>query len=98
MKRMLLAFALFACLGSFASSTSAQDTEGVEDPGASRAATFRAVSGPEAERVPGGTLTVVAYGGAWALLLGYLWRLGRMHTQNERELSALRKSLDTKAP
>lgn len=101
MKRAFLAFALFACLGSFASSTSAQDTDAVEEregPGDSRAASFRAVSGPQAERVPGGTLTVVAYGGAWALLLGYLWRLGRMHTQNERELSALRKSLDTKAP
>jgi len=77
---------------------SAQDAAAEEDPQASRAATFRAVSGPQAERVPGGLLTVIAYGGAWVLVLGYLWRLGRMHAQNERELTALKKSLDTQAP
>lgn len=65
-----------------------------EDPQASRAAAFRAVSGPQAERVPGGTLTVVAYGAAWLVLLGYLWRLGKLHAHNQAELTALRKSLD----
>jgi hypothetical protein len=105
-KRWLLALSLFACVGAFGAvgangaigSASAQDAATEEDPQASRAATFRAVSGPQAERVPGGLLTVIAYGGAWVLVLGYLWRLGRMHAQNERELTALKKSLDTKAP
>lgn len=100
MKRWLLALSLFACVGAFGAlgSASAQDAVEEEDPQASRAATFRAVSGPQAERVPGGLLTVIAYGGAWVLVLGYLWRLGRMHAQNERELTALKKSLDTQAP
>ena len=100
MKRWLLALSLFACVGALGpiGSASAQDAATEEDPQSSRAATFRAVSGPQAERVPGGLLTVIAYGGAWVLVLGYLWRLGRMHAQNERELTALKKSLDTKAP
>lgn len=100
MKRWLLALSLFACVGAFGAvdSASAQDAATEEDPQSSRAATFRAVSGPQAERVPGGLLTVIAYGGAWVLVLGYLWRLGRMHAQNERELSALKKSLESNAP
>lgn len=100
MKRWLLALSLFACVGAFGAlgSASAQDAVEGEDPQSSRAATFRAVSGPQAERVPGGLLTVIAYGGAWVLVLGYLWRLGRMHAQNERELSALKKSLESNAP
>jgi CcmD family protein len=95
-----LALSLFACVGAFGAvdSASAQDAATEEDPQSSRAATFRAVSGPQAERVPGGLLTVIAYGGAWVLVLGYLWRLGRMHAQNERELSALKKSLESNAP
>jgi hypothetical protein len=99
-----LALSLFACVGAFGALgpivpiASAQDAATEEDPQSSRAATFRAVSGPQAERVPGGLLTVIAYGGAWVLVLGYLWRLGRMHAQNERELTALKKSLDTQAP
>jgi len=99
-KRWLLALSLFACVGAFGAvdSASAQDAATEEDPQSSRAATFRAVSGPQAERVPGGLLTVIAYGGAWVLVLGYLWRLGRMHAQNERELSALKKSLESNAP
>ena len=93
MKRWLLAFALM--IG--ASTLAAAQEEAPTDPGADRAATFRAVSGPQAERVPGGTLTVVAYGAAWVLVLGYLWRLGRMHAANTSELAALRKTIDVKS-
>ncbi|MCB9604018.1 MAG: hypothetical protein H6722_30035 [Sandaracinus sp.] len=94
MKRWLLALALVCSVGSFVAAQDEPTADPAEDPQASRASSFRAVSGPQAERVPGGTLTVVAYGAAWLVMLGYLWRLGRMHAHNADELTALRKSLE----
>ena len=61
-----------------------------EDPAAARQTVYRAVDGPQMEDVPGGALLVAAYGAAWVLSLGFMWRVGRLHVQNARELADLR--------
>lgn len=57
-----------------------------------RASAFRSVSGPQVDNVPGGTLLIAAYGVAWVLVLGYLWRLGSLHTANAKELERLKSA------
>ena len=64
------------------------------DPEEDRASAFRAVSGPEAEQVPGGTLLIAAYGVIWVLVLGWFWRLGRLQARTRDDLERLRASLD----
>lgn len=99
LRRTLVRAGLRACVfGALALGAAApalaQDAPADENDPSRRAATFRAVSGPDAERVPGGTLTVIAYAGAWVLILGYFWRLGRVHARTAEDLAALRKSID----
>ncbi len=72
----------------------AQEAEESEDVDPEdRASAFRAVSGPQIDQVPGGTLLVIAYGVIFALLLGYLWRLGALHAKNAVALERLETSL-----
>ncbi|MBX3249131.1 MAG: hypothetical protein KF901_18275 [Myxococcales bacterium] len=87
------AFVFGALVVGAAAPATAQDEPTADDDPSRRAATFRAVSGPDAERVPGGTLTVIAYAGAWVLILGYFWRVGRLHARTAEDLAALRKSI-----
>ncbi len=63
-------------------------------PAADRAASFRAVQGPQAEQVPGGMLLVVAYGLIWVLLLLFVIRLGRKHAATSAELERLSRVLE----
>lgn len=65
-----------------------------EDPADARATEFRAVRGPEAERVPGGALLIGAYALVWALLLGFVLRLGWLHARTSREIEELARRLE----
>jgi CcmD family protein len=61
------------------------------DPGGS--STFRPVSGPERDQVPGGGLLIVAYGVVWLLLLAYVVRIGRIQTKMQGDLQRLEREL-----
>ena len=63
------------------------------DASESRASAFRAVTGPNVERVPGGTLLVAAYGIVLLVLLGYVYRLGALHARTTRDLARIEKSV-----
>ncbi len=89
MRALVFAVLLGASVASFSGLAVAQEEE-QSQPEEDRASAFRAVSGPQVDRVPGGQLLVGAYGAAWILMLGYLWRLGRLHTANARELERLK--------
>lgn len=96
MKRFVsvLAFAWTVALAApVASPVLAQDGQEQEDPAESRATEFRAVTGPQAEQVPGGPLLVGAYAIVWLLLLGFVVRLARLHAQTARDVERLEKSV-----
>lgn len=68
----------------------AQSDEGeAEDPAEERAAQFVGVRGPDAERVPGGTLLLAAYAVVWLLLFLYLLRMRSLQRQTAAELERL---------
>lgn len=69
------------------------DEQGPEDPDDSRATSFRAVSGPDAEDVPGGTLLILAYGVFWVLIFGYVFRLGRLEALTRADVNRLERGL-----
>lgn len=81
---------LGASVASFGGLASAQEEGEQTEQADDRASTFRAVSGPQVDRVPGGRLLIAAYGVAWVLMLGYLWRLGALHASNAAELERLK--------
>lgn len=85
-------FGIVLVVSSLGGIASAQE-EG-EQAAEDRASTFRAVSGPQVDRVPGGKLLIGAYGVAWVLMLGYLWRLGSLHAANAKELERLKAKSD----
>ncbi|MEM6954688.1 MAG: hypothetical protein AAF411_19860 [Myxococcota bacterium] len=92
-----LALACVLTFGAFGTSfaqeaetPSAADADGTSD---ERASAFRAVSGPEIDRVPGGALLVGAYGAAFVLLVLFVWRIGRVNRLARQELESLRASL-----
>lgn len=60
-----------------------------EDPAEERAAQFVGVRGPDAERIPGGTLMLAAYAVVWVLLFGYLMRMRMLQRQTADELRRL---------
>jgi hypothetical protein len=60
-----------------------------------RSAAFRAVKGAETESVPGGALLIGAYLALWALVLGYVLRLGRLTRGVEADVAGLREALKT---
>ncbi|MEM8608877.1 MAG: CcmD family protein [Myxococcota bacterium] len=62
---------------------------GAEDPAEERAAQFVGVKGPDAERIPGGILMLVAYAIVWLLLFGYLFRMRMLQRQTADELRRL---------
>lgn len=68
-----------------------------EDAAQSRSTVYRAVEGPLTEDVPGGALMLGAYGAAWLLTMGFVWRLGLLHARNAADLDRLRARTDKKA-
>lgn len=58
-----------------------------------RGTAFRAVSGPQTEDVPGGPLAAIAYGVAWLLVVGYVWRIGRLQAATAKDLARLQAEL-----
>src|SRR5690606_8570770 len=58
-----------------------------------RSAAFRAVKGAETENVPGGALLVGAYLALWALVLGYVLRLGKLTRGVQADVASLREAL-----
>ncbi len=86
----LLGLSILAAVVAIALTVSTAEAQ-ENEPG-DRSAAFRSVTGPDAEQVPGGTLLLIAYGAVWVLMAGYLWRLGGMHRDNERDIEHLRKS------
>ena len=71
----------------------AQPDDKGESPGESRATEFRAMEGPNKESVPGGPLLVIAYGVVWAVVFGYVLRLGKQMKRAEDDIARLEKSL-----
>lgn len=65
-----------------------------EDPGQERATSFRAVSGPDAEQVPGGPLLIGAYAVLWVLVLGFVVRMGVAQSRTQAEVERLCRVLD----
>jgi CcmD family protein len=93
-RSVLLALGLFAFGPLPATSALAQPTKMEEvDPGQDRATEFRAVTGPQAESVPGGLLLVAAYAVIFLLLLGYVVRLGVLQERIASDVTRLERSL-----
>jgi CcmD family protein len=61
--------------------------------GGDRATSFQAVSGAVKENVPGGPLLLAAYAVVWLAVLGYVWRLSRLHAGVEERLNSLERAL-----
>ncbi len=100
MKRFLSGSLLALSLFALAPAVSAQDSEESAEeqtPENSRSAEFRAVDGSVEEDVPGGPLLIGAYMAAFALMLGFVWRLGSLHQKNQRELEALRREFNAQS-
>jgi hypothetical protein len=89
---MLRALALALFLAATAAPALAQQ----EDAADSRATSFQAVEGAQAESVPGGALMVGAYAVALVLLVAYVARLGMMHQKTASELERLSRALDAR--
>jgi hypothetical protein len=65
-----------------------------EDPGESRAATFEAAEGAQAEEVPGGALLIGAYGFAWIALFGFIGSIALRQSRAWNDLTRLKKELE----
>ena len=65
-----------------------------DDPADGRATAFVASSGAEVESVPGGTLLIAAYGVAWAFVLMFVVRIGRLASHNAAELGELGRRIN----
>ncbi len=90
------ALSFFRPADAFAQEEAAQGEDGATEGSTAgdRASAFRSVSGPQVERVPGGQLLVAAYGIAWLLVLGFMWRVGRLGRQATADLTHLRRVID----
>jgi hypothetical protein len=82
-----LAFALVL------SASAAASAQSVGDAPEDRATAFRAVSGAEAESVPGGALLVGAYGLVWTFTLLYVLRLGGLSRRTAQEITRLERAV-----
>jgi CcmD family protein len=88
-----------ASLASLALGPSVAAAQGAgEDSAEDRASAFRAVEGADAEQVPGGTLLLSAYGVMWLFIFGYVFRLQRMQTATQAEVSRLARVLESASP
>lgn len=86
--------ALFALAAPFLSpfgTTAAAQEEGAAE---SRAATFEAAQGAQAEEVPGGMLLIAAYGLIWLLLLGFVGSIAARQSRITREIARLREDIE----
>ena len=93
LRRVLTLTAMLLCLAfPLASGVSAQ--EAADDSAAeSRASSFRAVEGADAEQVPGGNLMIGAYAVMWIFVFGYVLRLQKIHGQTQADLSRIERAL-----
>ena len=66
-----------------------------EDPAEERATQFVGVEGADAERIPGGTLLLIAYGIVWLFLFLYLRRLRGLQRQTANEIARLTAKLQS---
>lgn len=101
-KPLLAGFALAVGLGIFVLSivgapttVRAQDDAGTT--AGERSSAFRAVEGPDAEQVPGGTLLISAYGVMWLFLFLYVFRVQRMQAATQSEVARLTRVLESAA-
>lgn len=83
-----------ACIGGTPVPAAAQEQVQEADPQDDRATAFRAVRGPEAEQVPGGTLLLAAYALVWVLLLLFVLRLAYLYAKTRRDMDALERRMD----
>jgi hypothetical protein len=89
--RTLRAICFAICLGAPGLAI-AQGAEAGETP-SDRATSFRAVTGPEQESVPGGALLVGGYGLVFALTLLYVVRLSALSRGTDARIARLEKLL-----
>lgn len=94
MKQLLVAAAI-ALLTLAAAPVGAQEAEPAEAEASpeDRETSFRQVTGPVVEDVPGGALMIGAYGVAWLLVLAYVWRLATLSRRTAAEVDALHHAL-----
>jgi len=91
-RRLLCAAGLALCLCSLPAIGSAQDRPD-DSPEDSRGTAFQRVRGGAHERVPGGTLLVVAYAFVWTALFGYVLAQWRRQSRLKDDLARLEKEL-----
>ena len=100
MKSLARPFAVLAtvfALGLAASTASADVPPEHEAPRSAqeeRAASFQAVSGAQAENVPGGPLLLGAYALVWLLTMGYVFRVGRLEAKLSADVEALARQIE----
>lgn len=93
--RSLVFVSSLACLGGGLAPALAQPAQDAAAAAQEeRATSFRAVSGSEAEEVPGGTLMIAAYGLIWLFLMLYLHRIGRLSAGVRADVERLSGLLD----
>ena len=89
-RRSLMALVLFGVLSS--APVFAQEGEETEE---DRTESFRAVSGPEVERIPGGRYLVYAYGLMWVMTAAFMWRrIGSLQSKANEDLARLSAQLE----
>lgn len=71
----------------------AQGARGAPPTEDTRAAGFRAMEGANVEDVPGGMLLVAAYGIAWVLVLGFVWRMAGLQRRAAADLARVEAAL-----
>jgi hypothetical protein len=91
MKLRIMAFAL-ALAAATPLLAAAQGAEAGATPD-DRATSFRAVTGAEAESVPGGPLLIGAYGLVWCFTLLYVLRLAGLSRRTSVEITRLERIL-----
>jgi len=78
----------------------AQDDEAATsaaDAPSDRATSFRAVTGSEAEEVPGGTLLIASYALIWFFLMLYLHRVGRLSAAVRADVERLGGAIEARS-
>jgi len=76
-----------------AQDTPSADAPTTADPESDRAQSFRAMTGPATEDVPGGTLLIGAYALVWLFVLLLILRIGSVSNKVSVDLARLEQSL-----
>jgi len=98
--RLLAPLSLILALTALAATSRAQEEEAdapsAADAASDRATSFRAVSGSEAEEVPGGTLLIASYALIWIFLMLYLHRVGRLSATVRADVERLSAAIEAR--